>query len=81
MRRAAICGLALGLLALPVLAAIPFAEERQIALWILRRGGQVMVDGGVNPLESFDLPDRDFHIKSWWTPHGTVIEPKWPREV
>ncbi len=49
MKRAAICGLILGTLALPALAAISFDEERQVALWILRRGGQVMVGWGSGP--------------------------------
>lgn len=42
---------------------IPFAEERRIALWILRQGGQVMVAGVVHPIsDPFDLPKRDFRI-------------------
>src|SRR5262245_40117897 len=81
MRKAVICGLALGLVALPLMAAIPFAEERQIALWILRRGGQVMVDGVADPIgDPFDLPDRDFRIVMVDL-HGTVIEPKQLQEI
>src|SRR5947208_8341877 len=52
------------------------AEERDVALWILRRGGQVMVDGVANPIsDPFNLPDRDFRIVMV-DMHGTVIEPK-----
>ena len=81
MRRVILCGLVLGLLALPLLAEISFAEERQIALWILRRGGQVMVDGVENPIgDPFDLPDRDFRIVMV-DMHGTVIEPKQLQEI
>jgi Leucine-rich repeat (LRR) protein len=76
IRKAAICGFILGTLALPALAAISFAEERQVALWILRRGGQVMVEGVADPIgDPFDLPDRDFRIVMVDL-HGTVIEPK-----
>ena len=81
MRRAILCGLVLGLLALPLFAEISFADERQIALWILRRGGQVMVDGIENPIgDPFDLPDRDFRIVMV-DMHGTVIEPKQLQET
>src|SRR5262245_43957127 len=81
MRRLFVSGLILGLLALPLLAEIPFGEERQIALWILRRGGQVMVDGVPNPIgDPFDLPDRDFRIVMVDL-HGTVIEPKQLQEI
>ena len=81
MRRAILCGLVLGLLALPLFAEISFADERQIALWILRRGGQVMVDGIENPIgDPFDLPDRDFRIVMVDL-HGTVIEPKQLQEI
>ena len=81
MRRAILCGFVLGLLALPLFAEISFADERQIALWILRRGGQVMVDGVENPIgDPFDLPDRDFRIVMV-DMHGTVIEPKQLQEI
>src|SRR5689334_12527265 len=81
MRKAVTCGLVLALWALPALAAISFAEERQIALWILRRGGQVMVDGVPDPIgDPFALPDRDFRIVMVDL-HGTVIEPKQLQEI
>ena len=38
-------------------AEITPAEERDIALWIIRLGGQVMVDGVAAPIaDPFDLP-------------------------
>src|SRR6266481_376770 len=81
MRKLILCGLILCLFALPVMAEIAFAEERQVALWILRRGGQVMVDGVENPIsDPFDLPDRDFRIVVV-DMHGTVIEPKQLQEI
>lgn len=40
MRRAILCGLVLAFLAVPLIAEISFAEERQVALWVLRRGGR-----------------------------------------
>src|SRR3954454_12452139 len=81
MRRAIVCGLVLGFLALPLIAEISFAEERQVALWVLRRGGQVMVDGVEHPIaDPFDLPDRDFRILVVDL-HGTVIEPKQLQDI
>src|SRR4029077_19877047 len=76
MRRLILYGAVLVFFALPLFAEISFADERQIALWILRRGGQVMVDGVENPIgDPFDLPDRDFRIVMVDL-HGSVIEPK-----
>ena len=81
IRKAAICGLILGILTLPALAAISFEEERQVALWILRRGGQVMVEGVPDPIgDPFDLPEREFRIVMVDL-HGTVIEPKQLRDL
>lgn len=81
MRRTVLCSLVLGFLTLPLLAEISFADERQIALWILRRGGQVMVDGAESPIgDPFDLPDRDFRIVLV-DMHGTIIEPKQLQEI
>ena len=81
MRRLILCGLVLGVLGLPAVAEVSFADERQIALWVLRRGGQVMVDGDENPIgDPFDLPDRDFRIVTVDL-HGTVIEPKQLQEI
>src|ERR1041385_6454469 len=81
MRKALLWGVVLGFLATPLLAEISFADERQVALWILRRGGQVMVDGVEHPIaDPFDLPDRDFRIVVVDL-HGTVIEPKQLQEI
>src|ERR1051326_3903805 len=80
MRKLILCALILGLPAIP-LAAATFAEEREGALWILRRGGQVMVDGVENPIgDPFDLPDRNFRIVMVDL-HGTVIEPRQLQEI
>src|ERR1700704_605871 len=63
------------------MAEITFAEEREVALWTLRRCGPVMVDGVENPIgDPFDLPDRDFRIVVV-DMHGTVIEPKQLQEI
>jgi hypothetical protein len=63
-------------LALPAAAQISFSEEREIALWILRLGGQVMVNGIDRPIsDPFELPNRDFRIVMV-DMHGTVTEPK-----
>src|SRR6266849_4901594 len=65
-----------GLSTMQVQAEITSAEEREIAVWILRLGGQVMIDGVDRPIgDPFDLPDRDFRIVVV-DMHGTVTEPK-----
>src|SRR3954452_17289699 len=80
-RRLILYGVVLGFFALPLFAEIPFAEERQVALWVLRRGGQVMVDGVERPIgDPFDLPERDFRVLVVDL-HGTVIEPKQLQEI
>src|SRR4051795_9987451 len=81
MRKVILSGLLLGFLALPLIAEISFADERQVALWVLRRGGQVMIDGVDHPIgDPFDLPERDFRIVVVDL-HGTVIEPKQLQEI
>src|SRR5882757_1449954 len=81
MRKLILSVLSLGLLALPLIGEISFADERQVALWILRRGGQVMIDGIAEPIgDPFDLPDRDFRIVVVDL-HGTVIEPRQLQEI
>src|SRR3954452_7568237 len=81
MRRAILCGLVLGFLAAPLLAEISFAEERQVALWVLRRGGQGMVEGVDHPIGGpVDVRERDFRIVVVDL-HGTVIEPKQLQEI
>ena len=68
--------IAAGFLVLPLAAEITPTEERNIALWILRKGGQVMVDGVEQPIaDPFDLPARDFRIVVV-DMHGTFTEPK-----
>src|SRR5687768_3571529 len=60
----------------PALAEISFSEEREIALWILRRGGQVMVTGAERPTgDPFELPAADFRIVVA-DMHGAITEPK-----
>src|SRR5262245_21569963 len=52
------------------------AAERDIALWIIRLGGQIMIDGLETPIaDPFDLPSRDFRIVVV-DMHGTITEPK-----
>src|SRR5579863_7600541 len=70
-------GVALALLLAFTLAAeITPREERDIALWIIRLGGSVMVDGIDHPIaDPFDLPERDFRILVV-DMHGTITEPK-----
>src|SRR5215831_13970585 len=81
MRKFIVCGVLGAALALPLIADISFSEEREIALWILRRGGQVMVEGVPNPIgDPFELPDRDFRIVVVDL-HGTVIEPRQLQEI
>jgi len=81
VRKQVLFTLAFSCLAGPLLAEISFGEERQVALWIIRRGGQVMVDSVDRPIgDPFDLPDRDFRILVADL-HGTVIEPKQLQEI
>ena len=57
-------------------AEITPAEERDIARWIIRRGGQVMVTSAEEPIgDPFDLPSQDFRIVMV-DMHGTITEPK-----
>jgi len=81
MLRILLTAIAFGLAAAPALAEISFGEERQIALWVLRRGGQVMVEGVENPIaDPFDLPERDFRILVVDL-HGSIIEPKQLQDI
>ena len=70
-------GVALALLlSLSLAAEITPREERDIALWIIRLGGSVMVDGIDHPIaDPFDLPARDFRIVVV-DMHGTITAPK-----
>ena len=57
-------------------AEITPAEERDIARWIIRKGGQVMVTGVSHPIgDPFELPSGDFRIVVV-DMHGTITEPK-----
>ena len=59
-----------------VCAEITPAEERDIARWIIRLGGQVIVTGNEQPIgDPFDLPAGDFRIFVV-DMHGTITEPK-----
>src|SRR5438093_8986426 len=65
-----------GLITPSLFAEITPAEEREIALWVLRLGGQLMVEGVDRPIaDPFDLPKSDFRIVVV-DMHGTVTEPK-----
>lgn len=76
-----LCGLILGSFSNPLSAEISFAEERKVAQWIIRRGGQVMIDGVEQPIgDPFDLPDRDFRVVMVDL-HGAAIEPKQLQEI
>src|SRR5688572_18032208 len=81
MRKSIAFGLTLSLFVPLAGAEISFADERQVALWVIRRGGKVMVDGVDQPIgDPFQLPDRDFRIVVADL-HGTVIEPKQLQEI
>ena len=81
MRNPVIFCLVLGLIGLPLLAEIDPSEERRIALWVIRRGGQVMVDGVEQPIgDPFNLPERDFRVVVVDL-HGSFIEPKQLQEI
>src|SRR5213082_3401649 len=81
MRKCVLFVIGISLLAMPLFAEITFTEERDVALWILRRGGQVMVDGVEKPIgDPFNLPERDFRIVVVDL-HGTVIEPRQLQEI
>ena len=57
-------------------AEITTTEERDIARWIIRKGGQVMVTGVPQPVgDPFQLPAGDFRIVMV-DMHGTITEPK-----
>ena len=61
---------------LPLVAQTTFSEERQIALWVLRLGGQVMVTGVDTPIaDPFNLPSGDFRIVMV-DMHGTITDPR-----
>ena len=72
-----------GCVSLPVLLGmclyaqepITHPEDREIALWVLRSGGRVLVDGAANyTSDAFDLPERAFRVVGV-DMHGTVVPP------
>ena len=54
----------------------PFAAERDIAEWVIRSGGRVILQGSRTPLRDvIELPASDLHITGIDLT-GTTIEPK-----
>jgi len=52
------------------------ADDRETALWVLRQGGRVQIEGAAEYTgDPFDLPDRQIRIAGV-DMHGTVTEPK-----
>src|ERR1041385_7401115 len=61
---------------------LPAAEKstsesgRQVALWVLREGGRVLLEGGAEYIsDPFELPTGDLRIVGV-DMHGTVTDPK-----
>ena len=51
-------------------------SERDVALWALREGGRVLLDGASEYIgDPFDLPSGDIHVVGVDL-HGTVVDPK-----
>src|SRR6478672_2640804 len=56
-------------------ASAPVAE-RDVALWVLREGGRVLLDGAAEYTgDPFDLPAGDVHLAGVDL-HGTLADPK-----
>src|SRR4051794_21109410 len=52
------------------------SDDREVALWVLRKGGRVRVNGGTAYIaDPFELPDGPFRIIGA-DMHGTLIDPK-----
>jgi Leucine-rich repeat (LRR) protein len=66
------CPILAALVILPLLAN---GDERRIAQWIIRQGGQVMVNGGPPIAALADLPEDDFRITGVDL-YGTPTVPK-----
>src|SRR5690242_8299736 len=61
-------------LAVPLVASEP--DDRAVALWVLREGGRVLLDGAVEyTADPFDLPAGQIHLAGV-DMHGTVVDPK-----
>ena len=62
--------------ALPATDTAATASERDVALWVLREGGRVRLDGASEYTgDPFDLPAGDLHVVGVDL-HGTVVDPK-----
>src|SRR4051794_10781705 len=58
------------------MAADVASDDREVALWILRKGGRVRVEGGTAyTADPFALPEGPFRIAGA-DMHGTVVDPK-----
>src|SRR5215831_1516704 len=52
------------------------ADDRETALWVLRKGGRVLVSGAAEYLKDpFDLPDGTIRVVGV-DMHGTVVDAK-----
>ena len=62
---------------LPLMTALASAgSDRDVALWVLREGGRVQLDGAAEYIsDPFDLPAGDIHVAGV-DMHGTVVDPK-----
>ena len=62
--------------ALPAGGTAVSASERDVALWVLREGGRVLLAGASEyTSDPFDLPSGDLHVAGV-DMHGTVVDPK-----
>src|SRR5262245_28105285 len=58
-----------------IAADVP-SDDREVALWVLRKGGRVRVNGAnVYTADPFELPGTPFRIAGV-DMHGTVVDPK-----
>ena len=58
-----------------IAADVP-SDDREVALWVLRKGGRVRVEGQpAYTADPFELPDAPFRIIGA-DMHGTVVDPK-----
>src|ERR1700730_5725362 len=54
----------------------PPADDRSIALWVLRKGGRVLLEGAAEyTADPFELPHHAVHIVGV-DMHGTLVTPK-----
>src|SRR5437764_2837664 len=58
------------------LGADAASDDRDVALWVLRKGGRVRVDEAIAyTSDPFDLPEKAFRITGV-DMHGTLVDPK-----